>query len=182
MSDDTNKKETQLELNQKTIKRAGDAFAAMKDEFTRRAPKRPAEELIRQYISEIDELSKLGASLTQIYERLNKAVPLGISPNSFSVYVRRVRKEIGSDQYNQRSTQKQNAEGKTEAAPAARAETNDAPAMREETASATGWNCTECKDGKPAEHRGKKYFECAKCGIAYAADADGNITTNRFSG
>ena len=167
--------EIKLELNTKTIKRAGEALAAMKDEFSKRTPKRPAEELIRQYINDIDELSKLGASLPQIYERLNKAVPLGITPNSFAVYVRRVRKEIGSERYSPR-TAKDNAE----AAPSARAETTGAPEVTVETAAAAGWNCAECES--KAERRestknpGKFFWRCSACGTNYR-DNDGKLTS-----
>ena len=173
MSDNTNNEEAKLELNAKTIKRAGDALATMKEEFMKRTPKRPAEELIRQYINEIDELSKLGASLPQIYERLNRAVSLGITPNSFGVYVRRVRKESGSERYSPRT-----AKDKAEAAPAAMSETNDAPAMAAEANSVAQVEQHDCKElAKRREYKnniGTYYWQCRTCGKNFK-DANGEI-------
>ena len=187
MGDNVNKKEIQLELNEKTLKRASDALLAMKEEFSKRTPKRPAEELVRQHIELIDELSKLGAKLPQIYERLNKVVPLGISANSFSVYVRRVRKETGSEFYSKRSTKKPTDEDNTVAVPSAQLQTESVPSSTAgETSIAnvkTGWNCEKCESSaKPEEYKGETIWSCEACGVVYSSDAAGKISNVRFTG
>ncbi len=177
MSDGTNKKEVQLELNDKTIKRAGDALAAMKEEFSKRTPKRPAEELVRQYITEIDELSKLGASLLQIYERLNKVVPIGISANSFAVYVRRVRKETGSERYSKRTAKnnKQNFDVSVIETTSAQSTANEAKTK------APKLYCDECVNAKKIDLGGIEVYHCDKCGSDYAIEKDGTMSTQRLN-
>lgn len=185
MSDTNEKKKAKakaFELTDETQAKAEALLSDMLGKVKARVPANPALALVKQNIGLIDELSKEGATLAQIFTQLDKGLKMGISASSFTQYVRRIRKEVGSELYVAREQHKGKNKAEAEAAPAARAETTDAPAVTTETAQVTGWNCGECKDGKPAEHRGKKYFECAKCGIAYAADADGNITTNRFTG
>ena len=178
MTKEENKNELKtnsLELNQKTLEKAGKVLATAKEEFSKKKAKRPAEELIRYYIKDIDELSKIGASLNQIYERLNKAVNLNITANSFAVYVRRVRKEIGSDLYTQRTTKNRNTKDKTEAAPEVLSETTDALVVVET------WNCDECANAKQEAYKNTHVFVCQKCHIVYSADNNGKITMNRFS-
>ena len=178
----TKGKDTAFELTTETQAKAELLLNDMLAKVKARIPTNPALALVKQNIGLIDELSKEGATLAQIFGQLDKGLKMGISASSFVQYVRRIRKEIGSEMYVSREQYKSKAKGNMKAAPTARAETTGALEVTAETANGAEWNCTECKNGKPAEHRGKKYFECSQCGIAYAADANGNITANRFSG
>ena len=181
MSDRTNKREIQLELNDKTLKKAADALIAMKEEFSKRVVKRPAEELIRQNIEQIDELSKIGASLPQIYERLNKSVSLGISANSFAVYVRRIRKEVGSDQYNQR-TQKQIVRDNKKDFTTSSSETVNAQSTKNEAVKeANRLHCKECVNAKKIDLGGIEVYHCDVCGSDYAVNKDGTMLKERLN-
>lgn len=179
MSNDETKKEVVLELNAKTLKRVDEAFAAMREEFTKRVPKRPAEELIKQKIGEIDEMAKLGAKLPQIFERLNKAVPLGISANSFAVYVRRIRKEIGSEFYTPRAT---TGKDETEATPAVKKEIkSEQKTNSEATKQELVLNCPECNNAKKISLGGVTIYRCGGCGSEYAANSDGSISEKKLN-
>lgn len=185
MTAETNSNEPkakQLELTEKTIKRTGDALTSMLEEISKRPIKRPAEELIRHHIEIINALSEKGATLPQIFERMDKAVHLGISSNSFGAYVRRIRKEMGISNV-QRKAQKQTAKDKTEAAPAARPETNSAPAVQQETIYANAWNCPECETKavrrESTKTPGNFFWQCQKCGKNYK-DNNGKLTNERM--
>jgi len=85
-----------FECNDKTLNKADAVLTEMLSEAKSRQPKHPVAALIKQKIAQIDELSAEGASLTEIYERLDKALALGISFSSFVQYVRGIRREVGS--------------------------------------------------------------------------------------
>ncbi len=160
MTADSEPKTKQLELNDKTIKRTRDVLSSMLEEISKRPIKKPAEELIRIHIDTINALTEKGATLPQIFERMDKAVGLGISANSFGAYVRRVRKEIGTGS-EPKKTPERKAKDKVEAAPAARTET-ETPAA---------WNCPECaskaKRHESKREPGKHYWQCPVCGANY---------------
>ena len=88
-----------LEINDKVIAKSKQVLESMLEEVKNRAPKKPAETIVKENISTIDKLSKSGVSLPKIYERLNKEIPLGITSASFTQYVRNVRKQVGSELY-----------------------------------------------------------------------------------
>ena len=121
-----------------------------------------------------------GVPLLRIYNDARKAAGLRISYQTFAGYVSESSKQAGL----------RPEKAKAEAGPSARTGTgmepasvvSDAPAPAGEAASmAGGWNCPACPDSKPEMHKGQRYFACPKCGIAYAADQDGNQTQQRFT-
>ena len=89
-------KNAEFECNDKTLNKAGAVLTEMLAETKTRLPKHPVAALIKHKIAQIDSLSAEGASLTEIYERLDRALVLGISFSSFVQYVRGIRRETGS--------------------------------------------------------------------------------------
>ena len=74
--------------------KVSEALQQMILEVKDRKQEKMAETLIRENLEFIEELSKAGSSMKQIFERINKTVKLGISPASFAVYVRRIKQKF----------------------------------------------------------------------------------------
>lgn len=137
--------------------------------------------IIKQNLSKIDALCKKGFSLAEIYVKLTKQIPLGISSSSFTQYVRKIRQEVGSDLYKAReqktSKSPDTQKAQKETAPAARAEKIEAPlsaAVQAETSQK--WNCPQCA------LQAKKYgttWICPACNASYQDD-NGKISGVRI--
>jgi len=165
--DKKKEKRAVLELDDATIEKAGTLLDEMLEEVKSRKVQNPALALIKHNISKIDALCEAGATLSQVYEKMNRQIKLGISASSFVQYVRRVRQETGSKLYVPRE-----AKQKQEQAimPEVSAKIDE-----------QGWNCLDCASSSTTDvHEGKTYYECESCHICYAADENGNITTTRF--
>lgn len=135
----------------------------------------PALAIIKQQIGKIDALNKAGASLNQIYEHLNSELKLGITPSSFTQYVRKVRQEVGSELYVARGPRKPKTSKEQAKA--------DAPAAQEATPPVAEWKCERCE--AEAERRestkqpGTFFWKCGKCGAFYK-DNNGVISSEKL--
>ena len=185
MSDKQDKKKAKAKTFEMTDETQAQAESLLNDMLARvkaRVPANHALALVKQNINIIDELNREGATITQIFGQLDKSLKLGISASSFVQYVRRIRKEIGSEMYVSREQSKSKATGNMEAAPAARAETDGAPVVQRETAAAAGWNCAECESKaerrESTKHPGNFFWRCSACGTNYR-DENGELTSER---
>jgi len=106
------KNKQKFECNEWSLDKADAVLSEMLSEEKARLPKHPVAALIRQKIAQIDELSAEGASLIEIYGRLNSALLLGISLSSFVQYVRGIRRETGSKMYVSRKKKMRETEEK----------------------------------------------------------------------
>lgn len=102
-----------FELTDETQSKAAVLLDDMLVRVKARIPANPALALIKKNIDKIDELNRQGATLAQIFVQLDKGLKMGISASSFVQYVRRIRKEIGSEMYVSREQSKSKTKVKT---------------------------------------------------------------------
>ncbi len=144
-------------VTDEVLKKVSDALREMSEEIKQRTiEQKPAEVLIRANLKEIDAMTKNGTTINQIYERINKVFKLNISAASFGVYVRKIRKECGSELSAKRTKKSVIDEQIT-----------------------NSFKCEHCKsESLRYESRkapGNFFWKCAKCGTFYK-DRNGELT------
>lgn len=165
---DSEKKTTKkkvLKADEKTIEKVSGVLDQLLLEIAEKSV-HPAEAIIRKNIEKIDALARKKMTLAQVYERLNRQIPLGISAASFTQYVRKIRQEIGSDLYVPRKSERKKEK-----------ETEAVQAVQEE------WHCEKCEE-KSQRHELSKFpgiffWQCPECKANYT-DINGVISKQRI--
>lgn len=169
-------KSATLELNEKTLAKSKEVLETMLEEVKNRAPKKPAETIVKENIELIDKLSKSGVSLPIIYERLNKAIPLGITSASFTQYIRNVRKMVGSDLYVER--RKQKSKKKEDTSNNIATENNSIATIK------SSFKCESCENQAEMyaspKIEGKNFWHCKECNTFYY-DENGTLTNKQLT-
>jgi hypothetical protein len=139
--------------------------------------------VVRKNIAAIDEMSKRGASLTAIYNKLNNAAAVGVTANTFVQYVRQVRQETGSVMYRSREERL----GRVVAAKTAAVVDGVNDAVADAVPGGKTLDCptTNCGGEVGLYERTKaagdgdrlRIWWCEKCGICFV-DSDGSIGTS----
>lgn len=174
MSTRTKKEKITFELSEKTIAIAEMLVAQMQKEAKEQAPKNQAAAFIQQYIKQIDSLSEAGFTLSQIYERFNQKLKLGISASSFVQYVRAVRKETGSKFYRTVEQRKSKKEAVKEAVVEQKVDSIAAESTHD-------LYCPKCVDAKKMDIGGIVVYRCEACGSDYAADKNGAMLKQKLN-